>query len=198
MTMQRIMWIFCGIGIAALLLALIGHFVLDWGNDGVGVWTGIGAGYLLAGVLMRLMPRWWRDHCDEEYARPAGRRYVRALWPLLIGYSLILFFSGWMLKRGIDSLALRALVALLPVLPLLLLIRIALRYLRETDELQRRIEIEAIGIASLLVSMLYFGGGLLVQAKVLSLNTGAVMIWVFPLIMLFYSIAKFFAVRRYR
>ena len=48
MTMQRIMWIFCGIGIAALLLALIGHFVLDWGNDGVGVWTGIGAGYLLA------------------------------------------------------------------------------------------------------------------------------------------------------
>ena len=198
MTMQRIMWIFCGIGIAALLLALIGHFVLDWGNDGVGVWTGIGAGYLLAGVLMRLMPRWWRDHCDEEYARPAGRRYIRAMWPILIGYSLILFFSAWMLKRGIDAIALRALVALLPVLPLLLLIRIALRYLRETDELQRRIEIEAIGIASLLVSMLYFGGGLLVQAKVLSLNTGAVMIWVFPLIMLFYSIAKFFAVRRYR
>ena len=198
MTMQRIMWIFCGIGIAALLLALIGHFVLDWGNDGVGVWTGIGAGYLLAGVLMRLMPRWWRDHCDEEYARPAGRRYIRAMWPILIGYSLILFFSGWMLKRGIDSVALRAAVALLPVLPLLLLLRVALRYLRETDELQRRIEIEAIGIASLLVSMLYFGGGLLVQAKVLSLNTGAVMIWVFPLIMLFYGIAKFFAVRRYR
>ena len=92
----------------------------------------------------------------------------------------------------------RAAVALLPVLPLLLLLRVALRYLRETDELQRRIEIEAIGIASLLVSMLYFGGGLLVQAKVLSLNTGAVMIWVFPLIMLFYGIAKFFAVRRYR
>lgn len=198
MTMHRIMWIFCGIGIAALLLALIGHFLLDWGSEGVGVWTGIGAGYLLAGVLMRLMPRWWRDHCDEEYARPAGRRYVRAMWPILIGYSLILFFSGWMLKRGIDSVALRAAVALLPVLPLLLLLRVALRYLRETDELQRRIEIEAIGIASLLVSMLYFGGGLLVQAKVLSLNTGAVMIWVFPLIMLFYGIAKFFAVRRYR
>ena len=198
MNTRHFIWIFCGIGIAALLLALAGHFVLRWGHEGVGVWTGIGIGYLLAGVLMRLMPRWWRDHCDEEYARPAGRRYVRAMWPILIAYSLILFLSGWMLKRGIDAVALRALVALLPVLPLLLLLRVALRYLRETDELQRRIEIEAIGVASLLVSMVYFGGGLLVQAKVLSLSTGAVMIWVFPLIMLFYGIAKFFAVRRYR
>ena len=110
----------------------------------------------------------------------------------------ILFFSGWMIKRGIESIPLRALVALLPVLPLLLLLRIALRYLRETDELQRRIEIEAIGIAALLVSLVYFGGGLLQQAKVISLNAGVVMIWVFPLIMVFYAIAKFFAVRRYR
>ena len=198
MTMRRIMWLFCGIGVAALLLALMGRYVLHWSNEGVGVWTGIGFGYLLCGALIRLLPRWWRDHCDEEYARPAGRRYMRAMWPILIAYSLILFVSSWALKQGIASIPLRAVVALLPVLPLLLLLRVALRYLRETDELQRRIEIEAIGIASLLVSMLYFGGGLLVQAKVLSLNTGAVMIWVFPLIMLFYGIAKFFAVRRYR
>ncbi len=198
MTSRQVIWIFCGIGIAALLLALAGHFVLRWDSELVGVWTGIGVGYLLAGVLLRLMPRWWREYCDDEYARPAGRRYIRAMWPILIGYSLILFFSGWMLKRGIESIPLRALVALLPVLPLLLLLRVALRYLRETDELQRRIEIEAIGIASLLVSMVYFGGGLLVQAKVLDLQAGVVMIWVFPLVMVFYGIAKFFAVRRYR
>lgn len=198
MNTRHFIWIFCGIGIAALLLALAGHFVLRWGHEGVGVWTGIGIGYLLAGVLMRLMPRWWREHCDEEYARPAGKRYVRAMWPILFAYSLILFFAGWMIKRGIEFMPLRALVAVLPVVPLVFLLRIGLRYLRETDELQRRIEIEAIGIAALLVSILYFAGGLLQQAKVLSLNAGAVMIWVFPLIMLFYGIAKFFAVRRYR
>ena len=83
-------------------------------------------------------------------------------------------------------------------MPLAFLLRIGLRYLRETDELQRRIEIEAIGISALLVSLLYFAGGLLQQAKVISLDAGAVMIWVFPLLMLFYGIAKFFAVRRYR
>lgn len=198
MNSRQVIWIFCGIGIASWLLALAGHFVLHWGSKPVGIWTGIGVGYFLAGVLLRLMPRWWREYCDDEYARPAGRRYMRALWPILIGYSLVLFFSGWMLKRGIESVPLRALVALLPVLPLLLLLRVALRYLREIDELQRRIETEAIGISALLVSMVYFGGGLLVQAKVLSLNAGVVMIWVFPLIMVFYAIAKFFAVRRYR
>ena len=198
MTSRHVIRIFCGIGIAALLLALAGHFIWHWKSDLVGIWTGIGVGYLLAGGLIRLMPRWWREHCDDEYARPAGRRYIRAMWPILIAYSLILFFSGWMIKRGIESIPLRALVALLPVLPLLLLLRLALRYLRETDELQRRSEIEAIGIAALLVSRVYFGGGLLQQAKVISLNAGVVMIWVFPLIMVFYAIAKFFAVRRYR
>ena len=89
-------------------------------------------------------------------------------------------------------------LAILPVLPLLALIRVALRYFREIDELQRRIEAEAIGVSALLVSMLYFGGGLLESAKVISLDAGAVMIWVFPLLMLFYGIAKFLAVRRYR
>lgn len=198
MTMRRITWIFVSIGLGAWLLGGLGHFAWHWKGELVGMWFGIGVGYLLAGVLMMLMPRWWREYCDEEYAHPAGRHYLRAMWPILIGYWLILFFSGWMIKRGVEPIPLRALVALLPVVPLAFLLRIGLRYLRETDELQRRIEIEAIGISALLVSLLYFAGGLLQQAKVISLDAGAVMIWVFPLLMLFYGIAKFFAVRRYR
>lgn len=198
MTIRRIMWIFLGIGAGALLLAACGQFLLHWKRELVGSWAGIGVAYLLCGLLMRLLPRWWKEYCDDEYARPAGRRYMRALWPILIGYALVLFFSGWMLKRGIDSLPLRALVAILPVLPLLLLLRAALRYLREIDELQRRIETEAIGIAALLVSMVYFGGGLLVQAKVIALDAGAAMIWVFPLLMIFYGVAKFVAAKRYQ
>ena len=198
MTMHRFILIFVVIGIGALLLAALGHFALHWDSTLVGTWTGIGLSYLVLGGAMRLMPRWWREHCDDEYARPAGRRYVRAIWPILISYALILFFSGWMIRRGIESVPLRALLAILPVLPLLALIRVALRYFREIDELQRRIEAEAIGVSALLVSMLYFGGGLLESAKVISLDAGAVMIWVFPLLMLFYGIAKFLAVRRYR
>ena len=198
MTSRHVIRIFCGIGIAALLLALAGEFIWHWKTDLVGIWTGIGVGYLLAGGLIRLMPRWWREHCDEMYAQPAARRYMRALWPLMIGYSLALFASVWLLKRGIDSAALRAMLALLPAIPLALLLPAGLRYLREIDELQRRIETEAIGFAAVLVSLLYFAGGMLQKAKVIALDAGMAMIWVFPMTMLVYAVAKYLAVRRYR
>lgn len=195
--MRRWMWTFVTIGVAALLLAAAGRWLLHWPEDTVGLWTGIGAGYLLGSLLFRLLPRWWRQHCDETYAQPATRRYIRALWPIMIGYSLTLFLSIWLVKRGIQSLPLRALVAVLPALAIALLMRAALRYLREIDELQRRIETEAIGIASLLVSLLYFAGGLLQKAKVIDIDSAAAMIWVFPMLCGIYGVAKMRLTKRY-
>ena len=195
--MRRFAQIFFGIGLFGLALGAAGHWLLAWPKGAVHAWLGIGAGYLLCALGMLLVPRWWRQHCDDMYAQPAGRRYIRALWPALIGYSLALFLSLWLLRRGIDPLPLRALVAVLPVLPLALMMRAALRYLREIDELQRRIETEAIGIASLLVALLYFAGGLLQKAKVVDLDAAMAMIWVFPLLCAVYGIAKMVLTRRY-
>jgi len=195
--MRRFAQIFFGIGLFGLALGAAGHWLLAWPKGAVHAWLGIGAGYLLCALGMLLVPRWWRQHCDDMYAQPAGRRYIRALWPALIGYSLALFLSLWLLRRGIDPLPLRALVAVLPVLPLALMMRAALRYLREIDELQRRIETEAIGIASLLVSLLFFAGGLLEKAQVFDVDAGAAMIWVFPLLCAIYGIAKMILTRRY-
>ena len=197
MTLRRWMWIFVVIGLAALALAGAGRWLLSWPDDAVGMWVGIGAGYLLGAALFLLVPRWWRQHCDEMYAQPAGRRYLRALWPIMVTYSVTLFLSIWLVKRGIDSVPLRAVVAVLPVLPIALLMRAALRYLREIDELQRRIETEAIGIASLLVSLLYFAGGLLQKAKVVDVDAAVAMIWVFPLLCATYGVAKMVLARRY-
>ena len=197
MTLRRWMWIFVVIGLAALALAGAGRWLLRWPDDAVGMWVGICAGYLLGAALFLLVPRWWRQHCDEMYAQPAGKRYIRALWPILIAYSISVFLSLWLIRRGIESVPLRALVAVLPALALLLMMRAALRYLREIDELQRRIETEAIGIASLLVSLAYFAGGLLQKAKVVDIDSAAAMIWVFPLLCAIYGIAKMVLTRRY-
>ncbi len=195
--MRRWMWIFVAIALVAFAMAAAGRFLLAWPDKMVGMWTGIGAGYLIGAALLLLVPRWWRSHCDEMYAQPAARRYMRALWPIMIGYSLSLFVSIWLINRGIESVPLRAAVAVLPALAIVLLMRAALRYLREIDELQRRIETEAIGIASLLVSVLYFAGGLLQLAKVIELEAGVAMIWVFPLLCLSYGIAKMILSKRY-
>lgn len=197
MTLRRWMWIFVAIALGCFALAAAGRAWLGWPHTAVGTWVGIGAGYLLGAALLALVPRWWRQHCDEMYAQPAARRYLRALWPLMVGYALTLSLSLWLLKRGIEAVPLRALVAILPALPIALLMRAALRYLREIDELQRRIETEAIGIASLLVALLYFAGGLLQKAKVIELDAAAAMIWVFPLLVAIYGVAKMVLARRY-
>ena len=197
MTLRRFMCIFVAIALGSFALAAAGRWLLQWPEQMVGMWVGIGAGYLFGAGLFPLVPRWWREHCDEMYAQPGARRYIRALWPIMIGYSLTLSLSIWWIKRGIESVPLRALVAVLPALPIVLLMRAALRYLREIDELQRRLETEAIGIASLLVSVLYFAGGLLQLAKVIDINAGVAMIWVFPLLCLIYGIAKMILTKRY-
>ena len=198
MTLRRFMWIFVGIALFCFALAGAGRWWLQWPAGPVRTWMGIGTGYVAGALLLAVMPRWWREHCDETYAQPAGKRYVRALLPIMGAYTLLLFLSVWLIRRGIEPAPLKGVVALLPVLPLVLLVFVALRYLREIDELQRRIETESIGIASLLVSLGYFAGGLLHTAKVVSFDAGAVMIWAFPLLMLAYAVAKFLAVRRYR
>lgn len=198
MTMRRFMWIFVTIGLGALVLAAAGRFLLAWPDGAVGMWTGIGAGYLLGAALFLLMPRWWKAHCDEMYSQPAGRRYLRALWPALVLYSLTLFASIWWIRQGIESLPLRGVVAVLPVLPIAWMMHAALRYLREIDELQRRIETEAIGAASLLVSLLYFAGGMLEKAEVIGMDAGVAMIWVFPMLCGTYGIAKMILTRRYQ
>lgn len=197
MTMRRIMAIFVGIALACFALAGAGRWLLHWPQPPVTAWLAIGGGYLFAALVLRLLPRWWQEHCDEMYAQPAGRRYARVLWPFLIGYSLTLAASLWLLRTGIASVPLRALIAITPALPIAFMLLAALRYLREIDELQRRIETEAIGIASLLVSVVYFAGGLLDKAKVLHFDAAAVMIWVFPLLMLCYGVAKYFVTKRY-
>ena len=197
MNMRRFMWIFVAIALGAASLAVAGRWWLQWPDDVVGMWTGIAAGYLLGALLFLLVPRWWRTHCDEMYATPAMRRYMRVMWPIMAGYALTLFASVWLIKRGIESVPLRAVVALLPALAIALFMRAALRYLREIDELQRRIETEAIGIASLLVALVYFSGGLLEKAKVVQVDAGAVMIWVFPLLCLVYGFAKMLLTKRY-
>lgn len=198
MTMRRFMWIFVAIGLGSLLLAAAGQWLLAWGRNGVHTWLGIGIAYLLTAGALQLMPRWWREHMDDEYAQPAGRRYARAVMPILALYSVTLFGSIWLIKRGIEPMPLRAMVAVVPAFSILLLMWAALRYFREADELQRRIEAESIGAACLVVAFVYFAGGLLQKAKVIDVPSADAMIWVFPMTMLIYGIAKFIAVRRYR
>ena len=180
-------------GFALLLAAAVAQVMRPvWLPDFFrGLLFGLGGSLVLAGVLKSRLP----DMGDVS--TPAlRRRYMREFLPAMAAYVVMLFVSVWLLKR-IDAPALRAVVALLPVPGVAMAMRAMLRHIRDTDELQRRIEVESIGIATALVSLGYLGAGFLQSAKVIDIPSSAAMIWVFPLVCVVYGLAKTVVSKRY-
>lgn len=134
--------------------------------------------------------------CDS--ATPGlRRRYLREFVPAMVGYVVLLIVSMLLLKH-VEDHALRAVIALLPVVPIALTLRAIVRYIRDADELQRRIELEAVSLATALVSLAYMAGGFLQLAKVIDIPSGVAMIWVFPLLCATYGLLKAVVARRFR
>ena len=190
--MRRIAVSVLASSVALLCLAWLSH-ALAWPiSDTVqGLLAGLGASGLFGALLL-----WWSpDTCDT--GTPALRsRYLREFLPAMIGYVITLFTSIWLL-RLVDEPGLRALVALLPVPAIALAMRAIIRYIRDADELQRRIELEAVSFATAGVSLAYLAAGFLQSAKVIDIPASAAMIWVFPLVCFVYGVAKVVVSRRY-
>ena len=160
MTFRRRLSYALAAAVVAFALALYGHSA-GWPESQVGTFAGMGAGIAFLGLVLWLAPRWWREHCEEEYSSRAYREYRRRMWPAMLIYMALVFGSTWMLKNTVQPVAFRALIAIAPALPIFFVMLVFLRYLRTVDEMQRRIEMEAVGIAALVVSQIYLAGGFL-------------------------------------
>jgi len=157
----------------------------------LGILYGLAIGCLIGALLRARMP----EPCDT--ATPAlRRRYLREFIPPMAAYLVLVIASMWLLHQ-VQAPLLRALVALLPVPPIALAMRAIMRYIRDTDELQRRIELEALSISTALVSLGYLTAGFLQKARVIDVPSSVAMIWVFPLVCLSYGVAKVVIGRRY-
>ena len=106
----------------------------------------------------------------------------------------------WLLRHTLANAApgLRALVAMLPVLPIVLVVRILVRMMLAGDELQQRIDLEAIAISALGVSLGTLTLSLLMVAGVIDVTGRQALVWVFPAIWIAYGFARAWATRRYR
>jgi len=132
--------------------------------------------------------------------RPVQKRYRREFSIAMVSYMAVLVASISLLKAYGDELGLlaRALLALLPMLPIALLARAIVRVIRDSDELERRIDLEAAAIAGLAVGLGFFSLGLLASGEVIVLDGSAVAIWVFPALCGTFGLAKLWASRRFR
>jgi len=177
---------------ALLLIAALGMRTLP-GVSGfvVRVLIALALCLLLAGLVKAVRS----DACDD--ATPAlRRRYLREFLPPMVGYVVAVFLSVWLLKR-VEVPVLRALIALLPVPAIALAMRAIVRRIRDADELQRRIELEAVSVAAGCVSLGYLSAGFLQLAKVIDVAASDAMIWVFPLTCIVFGVAKAALGRRY-
>ena len=149
-------------------------------------------------LLLMALAYWGRRDDAGDCANPRlRRRYVRELMLPMASYIVVLFASIWLLRR-VDAMPLRLALALAPVVPIGFAVRAMVRYVRDTDEMQQRIELEAISIATAFVSLLYMTGGFLQSARLIQIPGEVAMIWVFPLVSFGYGIAKAVVSRRYR
>lgn len=133
--------------------------------------------------------------------RTAQSRYLKTFIPAMVAYVVVLFASILILKKiGPDgSIFLRAILSLAPVVPIMFVCRSLIQFLRDCDELERKIELEAIALSCLFTGLIFLCLGFLGSSKVISLGDGSIVaIWVFPTLCGLYGATKCIASWRYR
>lgn len=185
-----------------LVLATLGLLCLGLALAAPALWPGVPDRIVLVLAIAALVLAvaailHWEPAACESSPPTLRRRYVRELAVTMAAYAVLLVLSMTLLKR-VDAPALRALLALVPVVPVALAVAAMVRYFRGVDELQQRIELEAVSLGGALLALLYLAGGLLQAARVIDLPADQVMIWVFPLMCATYGVAKLRIAMRYR
>lgn len=109
--------------------------------------------------------------------KPHAKRYFVHFGGSMVGYTILLFGSVWLLNNNEFGTIARAALALLPVIPALYGLHAVIVFYRAMDEFQQRILSESMLVASLLVGFGTFAYGFL--EGVLELPT-IPLIWIFP------------------
>ena len=163
----------------------------DLGSRIVGFFVGIAVGGGFSAVLL-----WFSPDMSDAVPKSLIRRYYRDMGWAMGTYVAVMLV--W--KRLLDLVSgtwLRVVVALLPALLVVWVMRAFVRYVRDSDEMQRRIELESGAVAGLMVSAGYMAAGFLQSADLIAVPAKVAMLWVFPMLCFTYGVAKVFISRRY-
>ncbi|MDL5364281.1 hypothetical protein QSH18_01545 [Xanthomonas sp. NCPPB 2654] len=180
--------------VSVVMLAATSSLRLLRGDD---YFRGLWLGLCIGGIFLALM-LWWSSGSMRDSAVPAlARRYYRELGPPMLIYVAVMLCWRRLLS-SVETDWARVLIALLPALLVALVIRAVTRFVRDSDEMQRRIELESIAIAAALVSGGYMTAGFLQAAGTIAVPATVAMMWVFPLLCATYGIAKGVNARRYQ
>ncbi len=123
------------------------------------------------------------------------KRYRAAVLGLMVVY-VALMLLVWPQVRGAHGLAVKIALALAPTLPVIGVIWLMVWRVLRADELEQRLHMIALSIASGVVAAASLVGGFLGAAGVLP-PRGDLLIWVFPVSSVVYGLARWLVARRY-
>ena len=129
----------------------------------------------------------------NDCSSAAGRRYTIQIFSSMAVYVVFVTLSVHWLHRN-PAAPWRYLIAVAPMLPALVVPVAVVRFLREIDELQRRIQLEALAGAFTATAVLTLTYGFLQNAGLPDLSW----IWVWPIMGICWIIGLGFARWRYR
>ncbi|HEX5952767.1 MAG TPA: hypothetical protein VFY94_06275 [Rhodanobacteraceae bacterium] len=133
----------------------------------------------------------------NERMRKVDRWYVRVLLPTFVVYMVLMLYV-WPMYSRIEVPWLEVIVVLLPLLPLAVIVWAMMRYMARCDELERRQQLDAIGIAAAVVSLVSFALGLLAATKLIVVNGALVLLMIFPALCIVYGLACAWSKWRWR
>ena len=123
-----------------------------------------------------------------------SKQYMKELTTTLVAYGVMLLGSIGLLTHVDVARPWRDLIALSPMLPAAAMAWIVLRELRRMDELQRRIQLEALGFSFAGTAILTFSYGFLEGLGYPRLS----MFTVWPILAVLWAIGLALARRRYQ
>ena len=172
----------------------LGAGAASWAAGAVSGWPGprgIGQTLLVMGAVFLAISLF----ASREPYRPGQLRHMRQGLLAAAIYMVLVLAMKPLLDMASQPL-LRAAIALLPVVPMVFVVRAMVRKLLGGDELERRMQLEAVSIASISVGLLSFAAASLDMAGVLHFKNALEM--VLPALLLAYAIALLWIRRRYQ
>ena len=124
----------------------------------------------------------------------ASRDYVLQFGGAMVAYAVVLIASVTAIQSFRLAGAARALVGIAPIVPTIFALLSFVRFLGRMDELQRRIQLEALGFGFGATAILTFAYGFLELAGFPRIS----LIWILPLMVVLWGIGGAVASWRYR
>lgn len=122
----------------------------------------------------------------------AGKIYTRRIFIVSVVYIFLLLASRGAMS-AMENSPLRTVLGLLPILPVGLGVVALMSFVRNLDEMQQKIQLEAMAFSLGVTGLITFAFGLVEGTGVPSVS----MIWVFPMIVFFWGFGLIVAKRRY-